>query len=222
MYFVRNFDIISDINNEKSFYMGATIKLVNKYLEQITIGEAFTSAELLKFGSRANIDQILCRLVKNKKLIRVARGIFARPQNCVESTINVLPEPSEIVTSISKSTGESIAINGAEAANQLQLTTQVPTTPVFLTSGTTRHVRVGNMEIKLKHVTPRKIVNTNTKAGLVISALWYLGKKQMNKQIIEKIKNKLSQEELQQLRNEFPHIPGWMTNAFHQYGMYRE
>lgn len=196
-----------------------TTKFINKHLEKTPVGKLITSLELLKFGSRTNIDQTLCRLVKNKKLIRLTRDVFTRPQNCATSTINALPEPSEIVAAISKNTGESVTINGAEAANQLQLTTQVPTTPVFLTSGTTRHIKVGNMEIKLKHVTPRKIVNTNTKAGLVMSALWYLGEKQSNKKIFEKIKKQLSQDDIQQIRKNLPHMPGWMRNALCKYNV---
>jgi len=197
-------------------------KLISEYLERIPIGKPFSSTELLQFGSRANIDQILCRFVKDKKLMRIARGIFLRPQGCSTSVGGVFPEPSEIVAAISKSTGESITINGAEAANQLQLTTQVPTTPVFLTSGTTRHVKIGNMEIKLKHVSPRKIVNTKNKAGLVISAFWYLGKKQINEEIIEKVKSQLSQDDLKQLREKSLQMPAWMIGVFHRCGMYSE
>lgn len=197
-------------------------KLVSEYLERIPTGKPFFSAELLQFGSRADIDQILCRLVKDKKIMRIARGVFLRLQGDNTNVGNVFPAPSEIAAAISKSTGESITINGAEAANQLQLTTQVPTTPVFLTSGTTRHVKIGNMEIKLKHVAPRKIVNTENKAGLVISAFWYLGKKQINEEIIEKVKRQLSQEDLKQLQEKSPQMPAWMIGVFHRCGMYSE
>ncbi|MBU0744155.1 MAG: type IV toxin-antitoxin system AbiEi family antitoxin domain-containing protein [Gammaproteobacteria bacterium] len=194
----------------------STSKAVNKFIGEIPIGEPFTSSELLQFGSRANIDQILSRLVKNKKITRVARGIFVK-QEIVPYVGKVLPEPSKIAAAIARASGEKVSVNGAEAARQLQLTTQMPTKPIFLTSGTTRHIKVGNTEISLKHVSPRKIPGSNAMSSLVISALWYIGKNHVNEQTIRQIKHNLTDEQFQQVQESINTMPGWMANAFYNY-----
>lgn len=191
-------------------------KLISKFIENFPIGEPFASSELLKFGSRSNIDQILSRLVKTKKITRVARGIFVK-QEIIPYVGNVLPEPSKIAETVARVSGETIAVHGAEAARQLQLTTQVPTKPIFLTSGTTRHIKIGNTEVYLKHVAPRKIVNSKNIVGLVISALWYLGKNHVNGPVISKVKSKLTDEQFQQVQSSMESMPGWMVNSFYRY-----
>jgi hypothetical protein len=196
----------------------STAQIINDYIERMALGEPFASAELLKYGSRANIDQILSRLVKSGELTRVARGIFVRPEKT--SYLNVkwaLPEPSKIASTVARSSGEIIVPHGAEAARRLQLSTQTQTKPVFFTSGATRHIKTGNMEIVLKHVSHRKIANAGTIAGLVISALWYLGKNQISQQIIEKVQKRLSPEQFQQVQESTHSMPGWMADAFYHY-----
>jgi hypothetical protein len=191
---------------------------INNCIEKIPLGEPFTSIEMLKYGSRANVDQILSRLVKAKKLTRVARGVFVKTEKTPYLNIGtILPEPSKIASSVVRSTGEVIAPHGAEAARQLQLSTQVPTKPIFLTNGSTRHIKAGNIEIVLKHTSYRKIANAGTILGLVISALWYLGKKRVNVHVIEHLQKKLTPKQFQSVQKNTSSMPGWMADIFYHY-----
>jgi hypothetical protein len=169
LFFVRKYHIISD----KEAKIMNVNKTINGYMQRLPCNKLFTNVELLKFGHRANIDQILSRLVKAKKLTRVARGIFMKIKKascatCIGKDLpELLPEPAKIAEAIVRTSKEIITVHGAEAARQLRLTTQVPAKPVFLTNGATRHIRVGNMEIVIKHVSSRKIPHADTIVGLV-------------------------------------------------------
>lgn len=191
------------------------VKQISTYIQKMPYDEPFTNNELLKFGSRANVDQILSRFVRAKVLTRVARGIFVKPKE--SSNGQTFPAPNKIVKAFSSVYGEIIMQHGAEAARQLELTTQVPTTPVFLTNGSTRHIKVGKTEITLKHVSNRKVANAGTIAGLVISALWYLGKNQVNKNTIEHIERKLTPQQFKLVEKNMSSMPIWMANAFYNY-----
>ena len=103
----------------------------------------------------------------------------------------------KIAETIAKASGEKITVNGAEAARKLQLTTQMPTKQIFYTSGNSRNIKIGNSSIGLRHVSSRKLTAAGTIAGLVISALWYLGNKQVNKKVINTIKRQLTEEQKQ-------------------------
>lgn len=193
-----------------------TTKAVQKHIMQIPKGKPFTTASLRKFASSANARQVLSRLVKAGKITRAARGVFVRPKEAPYLG-KVLPESQEIAQAVAQASGETIAVHGAEAARILQLSTQVPLKPTFYTTGNTRRIKSGNREIILKHVNSRKLVKPGTMIGLVISALWYLGKNNVTMTVIEKIKKLLAPEEFSELLKYTHQMPAWMADMFYRY-----
>jgi hypothetical protein len=130
---------------------------------------------------------------------------------------NVMPEPIKVAEMIAKTTGSIIQVHGAEAARQLELTTQVPIQPVFSTSGPSKRIRVGKMEIHLQHVCPRKLTLAGRPAGLALAAMWYLGKKEVTPSLIEKIRCKLALSEFEVLKSATSAMPAWMSDAIFQH-----
>ncbi|MBS0357723.1 MAG: hypothetical protein JSS53_00415 [Proteobacteria bacterium] len=189
---------------------------VKEYLAHIPEGKAFPSNALRRFTTTENVRQILGRLVKTGELRRVARGIFVKPKY-VSKIGEILPSASEIAEILAKSTGETITIQGAEAARQLQLTTQVPMRLIFYTSGNTRTLKIINLTVKLKHVSPSRLVAPGTIPGLVISALYYLGRENVTIMTVEMIKQRISSEEFNATINLIERMPTWMSDIFYRY-----
>lgn len=195
--------------------MNAAYKIQEQILASPT-GQPFSASSFRHVASYENARQTLGRLVKAGAIKRVTRGIYVKPKQ-VPYIGESLPSPIEIVQAIAQTTGEVIAIHGAEAARRLQLTTQVPMQPVFYTTGNTREIKTGNRTIFLQRISPRKLVAPGTMAGTVISALWFLGKSNTTQEIVAKIKQQLSAEEFQQVLNHIDHMPAWMASLFYQY-----
>jgi len=191
-----------------------TAESIRNHISQIQKGVPFANTELLQYGSRASVDKTLSRLVKKEEILRLTPGIFARPKKS-QFVGNVMPAIAQIVKVIAKNYGETIQIHGAEAARQFKLTTQVPTTPVYNTSGPSRELTIGNLKIRLKHVSNRKLLLAGKRQGLALSALWYLGKNNVNTEVISRIKKKLTATEFESLKK--ANMPIWMANAFEQY-----
>jgi hypothetical protein len=162
------------------------------------------------------VDQALSRLVKAGFITRVTRGVFVRP---TENSYlgKVLPEPGKVAESVAKASGGTVQVHGAEAARCFGLTTQTPTQPVYCTSGASKRFRMGKMQIVLKHVAPRKLALAGRPAGLALSALWYLGSKQVTQQTLSTICRKLSPEEFEVLASAKESMPGWMSEAFRRF-----
>lgn len=193
-----------------------TTERIRQRIMEIPIGEPFTPADFLALGTRASIDQTLSRLVKSGVLERMTRGVFVRPE--VNRYVGkVMPEPIKIAETIAKTTGSIVQVHGAEAARRLELTTQVPTQPVFCTSGPSKRIRMGKMEIRLQHVCPRKLALAGRPAGLALAALWYLGKKEVTPRVIEKLRRKLPATEFEALKSATNAMPGWMSDALFRY-----
>lgn len=189
---------------------------IENHIKKTPRGKPFTGGILMQYGTRASVDQTLSRLTKTGKIIRLIRGVYVRPE-ISRHVGKVLPEPLVVVKVIANKTNEVIQVSEAEAARQLGLSTQVPSQPIFLTSGLSRQFSLGNLHVTLKHVSKRKIPLPGTKVGLAILALWYLGKNLTTIEIIEKIKNKLSEKEFKRFLSSKEYMPGWMSNIVFQY-----
>ena len=186
---------------------------IRGYIEELPAGEPFTTADLMRLGTRAAVDQNLTRLVRNGSIERIARGVFVRPV-INEYVGKVSPEPTKIAEAVAQSSGSAIKVHGAEAARRFQLSTQTPMQPVFWTSGPNREIQVGKTRIRLRHAGTKKLALAGRPAGTALAALWYLGKEQVTPAVIEQIHSRLSEEEFGVLRSETKSMPAWMSDAF--------
>ncbi|AEK57400.1 DUF6088 family protein [Acidithiobacillus caldus] len=185
---------------------------IRKHIEAIPVGEPFTPTAFLGYGTRASVDQTLSRLAKAGWIERVTRGVFVRPE--INRFVGkVMPEPLKVAETVAKTTGAVVQVHGAEAARRLELTTQVPTQSVFVTSGPSKRIRVGEMEIRLQHVCQRKLTLAGRPAGLALAAMWYLGKREVTPALVEKIRRKLGPSEFEMLKSATSSMPAWMSDA---------
>ncbi len=191
----------------------ATTENIRSRARQLKQGQPYTVKDFLKFGSRAAVDQALTRLVREGLLSRPVRGVYVRPK-MNPYTGEVPPEPIEIAKAMAKEAGAEIQVHGAEAARQMGFTTQVSVRNVFYTTGPSRTFHLGNLEVTLKKVSPRKLALSG-KPGIALNALWYLGKSGVNVEAIEKVKSSLSPAEFEKLKS--ASMPGWMHDAFIEY-----
>jgi hypothetical protein len=60
----------------------------------------------------------------------------------------------------------------------------------------------------------RKPQHAGKKSGLALCALWYLGKENVNSEVVRRIKEGLSEEEFETLR--YSRMPAWMSQVFEQ------
>ena len=189
--------------------------IIREHIMQTRQGEPFTNTRFLKLGSRAAVDKTLSRLVKEGFIQRIVRGVFMRPKKN-RFVGNVMPDAFRVAEVMAKDHGETIQVHGAEAARRFKLSTQVPTTPIFYTSGPTRNLRIGNLSVHQQHVSNRKLLLAGKPSGLALAALWYLGKDHVNAEVVRAIRAGLAEDELETLEN--TDIPAWMARALKQDG----
>lgn len=173
-------------------------------------GGLISPKEFLHLASRAAVDQTLARLAREGKLLRVARGTYALP---VASRFGSRPPSTEaVVEAIASTLGEVVVPNGAAEANALGLTTQVPTREIFLTSGPTRKLRLGNRTVELKHGSRWQLALGKRPAGKAIRALYWLGPEQAAS-ALHILHAQLPKEEWAALQSARAALPGWMARA---------
>jgi hypothetical protein len=199
-----------------------TAKAMRLAIEALPAGKAFSSKDLLQLGTRAAVDQVLYRMAKDSEILRLTRGIYARPKSNKYVTAPVMPEPYEVAELVAKNRGAKIGPTGAEAANKFGLSTQMPTQPVYATTGRTGEVKVGKNTIRFRHVAPREMQHAGTPVGTAIAALRYLGKEQVTQQVIATLAQALTNEDFQTLRQATTALPGWAMDKFYEYEARRD
>jgi len=194
----------------------SSMMAIREEFERAAPGTPIPSSRLLRHGPRAAVDQALSRLVRTGHIKRATRGVYYRPR--ISRLVGLVPpEPEAVITALAEGRNESIAIHGAEAARQLGLSTQAPLSPVFLTSGSSRTIKLGQLTLCLKHAAPQELALAGRPAGTALCALRYLGPTQVNLSVIERVHSVLSAEEFKVLRAETGAMPAWLSDAFYHF-----
>lgn len=173
-------------------------------------GGLLSPKEFLHLGSRAAVDQALARLTRDGVLLRVGRGAYAAP---IQGRFGSRPPSTEaVVHAIEAASGETIVANGAAEANALGLTTQMPTREVFITSGRSRTLQLGNRSVELKHGNRLQLLLGKRPAGMAIRALSWLGPEQ-GTVALQGLRSKLPNAEWEAVRSARASLPSWMARA---------
>ena len=184
--------------------------VVNKILKRIRgkgRGSVFTPKDFLDLGSRAAVDQTLSRLAKDGTIRRIGWGLYDYPR--ISKRLGQLsPSPDAVIQAVAKSTGCSVYVSGARAANALGLSMQVPARLVYLTDGPSRRIQVGPQTIYLRHT--RRFMGAGSASKLVLHALSHLGKARVDDGVIGKLARDLPQRAKDALQRDSRYASTWM------------
>ena len=171
-------------------------------------GTLLCPSALLHLGSRAAVDQALSRLSRKGELMRVCRGIYVQP---IQTRFGPRPPAVEkVIAALVELWGETIVPCGGAAANALGLTTQVPVRSVYLTSGRSRKLRLGELTAELRHAPRWQLAAPHRPAGEVVRALSWLGPDEVEAGL-ERVADKLSAEDFQELAASRAVMPAWIA-----------
>lgn len=180
------------------------------YAQSLTEGGVLSPKEFLHLGSRAAIDQALSRLTREGKLLRVARGTYVTP---VSSRFgNRAPAPEKVVHALAEQRGEVVTPHGANAANALGLTQQVPIRDVYLTSGRTRKLKLGRAEVMVNHAPRWMLALGSGQAGAAVRALAWMGPNHVQESLAT-LRRTLPPAEWRALTSARAALPSWMARA---------
>ena len=178
------------------------------HAQSLPEGGVLSPKEFLHLGRRAAVDQALCRLAQQGKLLRVARGTYVTPVSSRFGTR--APSAVKMAEGLANQRGETIVSHGAAAANALGLTTQVPMQAVYLTSGPSRRVKLGAQMVEFRHAPVWQLIFPGRAAGDVVRALAWLGPEKAG-DAVRKLRAKLPPSELKEVASARSRLPTWMA-----------
>ena len=179
-------------------------------------GQVVTPKDFLDAGSRDATDQALSRLVRAGELQRLGRGLYYYPRVNANLGIPVAPDMDQIAQAIGRRTGSRMVPSGAVAANLFGLSMQVPAKFVYLSDGRSRRLRVGNIEIQIKHASPKELPPGSQTSAMVFQALRHMGRDAVDTKVITKLRAALSAQQKRDLLQDARYTTDWIADVIRQ------
>ena len=160
-------------------------------------------------GNEKVVSRALSAEEKKGNIVSLAKGMYLRPKSTRFGI--VYPSVDEMVKAIAHRDKSKVQPCGMTALNMLGLSTQVPTKYTYLTSGSSRKLKLGDRLIELKRSVPKNFVFKTTLGALLMQALKSLGKKNISKQEIVQIRKLIDNEKrMEHFKLDILLMPIWM------------
>lgn len=183
-------------------------------------GWAFTPKDFLDLGTRASIDMALTRLVQANQIRRIGRGLYDYPK--LHDKLGALtPDADTIAQAVATQSGDKLSSSGAQAANRLGISTQVPAKTSYATSGQTRVKKVAGRTIALKRSRAPILDDASPEANAVLQLLAHVGKDKIDDDLIQRLSAQIDDRDFKALTKAQPLMPGWMSDAVLKIGLVR-
>ena len=176
-------------------------------------GGVVSIADLVDAGPRTAIDQALSHLVREGKILRVRRGLYAWSRISALLGGPISPPLDESVQAWAKKNGLKVVPSGALAANLLGLSTQVPAKIIYYTNGRTKTLKIGPQTVKLLNRGPKTMDVHGRASPLVFQALRYIGKNGMTDEVVSRLSRILPLKDKSELKRNLPHATAWMKSV---------
>lgn len=126
------------------------------------------------------------------------------------------PSTDDVAKAIARKDNQVLQVSPAMAANQLGLSTQVPSKPTYMTDGPTRIKIIGKQVIQFRNASSKTLVGAGQKTGMVFQALRYVGKHRVDDQVVSMLARALDNSDRVQLLKQSKYVPAWMHPVLQQ------
>lgn len=152
-------------------------------------GEVFFVSTFHQFDVEY-VTKLLSQFEKEGLITRIAKGVYVKAKKTRFGV--VYPSAFELVTEIAKRDKAKIFPTGDTAANRLGFSTQVPMNASFLTSGSSRKLKLGNRTVTLTHGSPKKFAYKGKLMPELVQALRSIGEDNITESVEKRVAQLLS------------------------------
>ena len=190
--------------------MSSYIEIISDKINSFNSHKVFFANDFLDVASNATVRQILKRLADEDKIKRIIDGFYYNPRYSELIGEYEAVSIHELALAIARKYNWNIAPYNSTALNLLGLSTQVPTHYKYISSGRYKEYKIGDTILEFKKVNPGEIANMSLKTATIIQAIKSLGKENISNEVIQKIRENLTEKEKLDLMNESKSVPAWI------------
>lgn len=180
-------------------------------------GWAFSSSDLIKKFDRQQIDSTLSDLTKNKKIRRIARGIYDYPKYSDFLQKELSPDIDQVARAYARKFNWRIEVSGDSALNLLNLSTQIQAKYIYLSDGPNKSYKiVDNIILEFKKSSLKDIGFKYRESSLIVQSLKALGKEHVTSKTIHKIKEQVHPKMYEKILKDTQSTTGWVYETIKQ------
>ena len=179
-------------------------------IDESPCGTIFVTSDFSDIASSKTANRALLRLEDKGIIRRVLRGVYEKPEYSDFLQEYVAPSPDKVARAIARNNGWRIVPNGETALNTLGLSTQVPSTWLYVSDGPYKEYPYGEVTLSFKRTANREFANLSDKTALVIQALKALGEKGVTETVLCTLASLLTSEEKEQMIREAKYATDWI------------
>lgn len=178
-------------------------------IEEAAYHSVFFIGDFTEFGSAETVRKALKEASEKGLVEHIAHGIYAKPMT---SRFGKVPVPLEIVAiEIAARDNVQILPTGLTAANILGISTQIPLSVSFITTGSSRIINVGNRKIGFRHAAPRNFNYQGSTIPLIVQAFRELTEQNIGEQEISAVAKYLGKApDKELLSKDLSNAPMWI------------
>ena len=194
---------------DKIIMIDSCMYLIRTRINKLPNGSVFVVSDFTDIADYENAKKCLLRLEKEQVIRRIIRGIYDKPY--YSNLINgyAAPKIEETAKAIARNYNWVISPSGLTALNLLGLSTQVPNSYEYYSTGQYKEYRIGKIVISFKHKSSNQLLGLSYKSSLVVNAIKMLGK-DIDKQSINRISNHLSKSDKKIILIETRNVTKWI------------
>ena len=179
-------------------------------IERAEAGSVFVSTDFTDITDKKTVNMGLIRLADEGLIKKILFGVYYKPEFSELLGETVAPSPNKVAHALARNFGWTIVPCGDTAHDLLGLSTQVPSQWVYVSDGAYKEYTFDNTTIKFKRTTNKEISKVSYKTALTIQALKALGKENITKQVISRLKKILTDEEKEKMLAESKSATSWV------------
>ncbi|MBA3856412.1 MAG: hypothetical protein C0507_05825 [Cyanobacteria bacterium PR.3.49] len=182
---------------------------IRAYIEGLPLQQIFSTREVLHYGSRGAVDQVLYRMVESCFIIRLAWGLFYKSIDGKD-----IPSVEKIAEKKAAVFCKQIIKHGKDAAVELKIIEQGNDKTVYSVPGSSSSSFLcvqQNHRVYTKATSARRLLDGNTRAGKVIRALWEMGSQNIDQSVMKKATLRLNRNEMRTIWHAALRVPWWLA-----------
>ncbi|RLK63662.1 hypothetical protein D3H64_03405 [Atopobacter sp. AH10] len=190
--------------------MSSYTEKISDKINSLETNKVFFANDFLDITSYDTARKTLNRMVNERKIQRIIDGFYYNPRYSELIGEYEAVSIHELALAIARKYNWNIAPYNSTALNLLGLSTQVPTHYKYISSGRYKEYKIGDSILEFKKVNPGEISNMSLKTATVIQAIRSLGKENITNEVIQKIRENLTEKERTDLMKESKSAPSWI------------
>ena len=179
-------------------------------IENMESNQVFIANDFFDIAGYETIRSTLNRLVGDKVIIRIMKGIYYKPKYIELIGEYEAPSVNEVANAIARKYNWTIAPSGNTALNLLGLSNQVPAKWTYISDGRYVSFSFGNATIEFKRRSNGDISKMSTLSAMVIQSIKAIGKDKITNDQINYLKKKLSDKEKSELLSDCKTTSAWV------------